>query len=269
MTSTNNVATPLHKANKKHLYIQKINSATPWGCFAVLFFMVIPMVSYAQANNITDDLGYESVIMPDLFSTSVVIHDKEAPPKEPNIASVIFLKLSPLTGLEERVDRLIHGIKKDIPPEFDHYGYEIRRYMAKSCNITIFEDEEYLIEQIRNVRKAKVIYKYWKEHLESEIAEIDKILEKRDKDSDLSLRTTLRQNKATVKTFLVSLKLWITSNENVLLQIFKNPEIYNTSYPEIIIPSVKDRLGFYNYFTAKQTRLKEIRSYVPFALMVH
>src|SRR4051812_43914435 len=50
-----------------------------------------------------------------------------APPIEPNFIPVKFLKTTPPKTLQERIDRLVEGIKIDTPPEYDYYGYEIRR----------------------------------------------------------------------------------------------------------------------------------------------
>ena len=226
--------------------------------------ILIPQNLYAR-NNVTS--GTE-IVMPELRSTSVMIDDDDEMPIEPNIGVVTYKKRKPLTSMKERVDRLVQGVNKNIPPEFDHYGYEIRRYMSRAGNLEIFENEEYLKDQIRNVRKAAIIFKYWKKYLESEVLEIEKLI---DNDETISpvIRTVFKQNKTTLKTFIVSLKSWIDSNERLLLHVYNNPEFFEVYYPEIIIISPQDNVKFYNLSVIKQTKLKDIRAYRPFNMMVH
>lgn len=234
-----------------------------------LFFY--PSVSHAARNMFeveTDaDSGYEEVFLPKLFPSSVVIDDDDAWPDEPNLGQVTFLKLPPLSGLSERVDRLIQGVTKDIAPEFDHYGYEIRRYMATVGNKDIYEDREYLFEQLKNVRKASVIADYWKKALEEEMVAIEKIV---DEDPSVSFadRTAFKQNSITVKTFLIVLRGWLDSNERFLVHVLENPNVYEIFYPEIVI-NAKSRVDFYNRFNLKQAKLKDIKEYMPFAMMVY
>ncbi len=238
---------------------------------ALSLAFLMPQHLYARDNNLAlnVDAGYDHVVMPELFSTSVLIDDDENPPIEPNIVEVKFLKLPGINGDTERVDRLIQGIKKDMPPEYDHYGHEIRRYMAGVGNIKIFKDEEYLIQQIKNVRKAEVIADFWGKHLNNEISELEKIIND-NKNTTFSVRTAFKQNKVTAKTFLISLKGWIDKNKIFLMGVLNNdPEIYEILYPEIIIKSSQDRLDLYNNLTARQIKLKEIKAYQPFAMMVY
>lgn len=226
--------------------------------------ILIPQNLYAR-NNVTS--GTE-IVMPELRSTSVMIDDDDEMPVEPNIGVIIYKKRKPLTSMRERVDRLVQGVNKNIPPEFDHYGYEIRRYMSRAGNLEIFEDEEYLKDQIRNVRKAAIVFKYWKKYLEDEVLEIEELV---DNDETISpvIRTVFKQNKTTLKTFIVSLKSWIDSNERLLLHVYNNPEIFEVYYPEIIIISPQANVKFYNLSLIKQTKLKDMRAYRPFNMMVH
>ena len=89
--------------------------------------------------------------------------------EEPFFKKVTMMKLDPPLSVRERVDRLLYGINTDVPPEYDHYGYEIRRYMTDVGNIKIFDGPEFLVKQIKNVRKARVIAEYWKKHINNEV----------------------------------------------------------------------------------------------------
>ncbi len=239
--------------------------------FLVSVAVLAPHNLYAQhsSRTLSADSDYDKVVMPDLFSESVLVDDGETPPIEPNIIEVKFLKMPDIRGNSERVDRLIQGIKKDIPPEYDHYGHEIRRHMAGVGNLKIFEDEEYLIQQIKNVRKAGVIADFWKRHLKSEVKELENIVGNNENTS-FADRTAFKQNKIASKTFIISLEAWIKANEKFLMTIYNSPpDMYEVLYPEITIKSSKIKLKFYNNFKAKQIKLKEIRAYQSFAMMVY
>lgn len=213
------------------------------------------------------DTGYEEVFMPELHANSVIIDDDDEWPNEPNLAKVQFKKIPPLSGLGERIDRLVHGIKKDIAPEYDHYGYEIRRYMSTVGNKKIYSDSDFLIEQIKNVRKANVIADYWRKALEEEMDALKEIVENNNTIS-FSERTTYKQNKVAVRTFLIILRSWLAANEGFLMTILEDPNVYDINYPEIII-SDKSRIDFYNKLNLKRAKLKDIRQYQSFAMMVY
>lgn len=248
------------------------NLALLSGVLCMFGGVLIALPASAQEVVVTDaDTDYEEVFMPQLFSTSVTIDDDELPQDEPNIQQVDFLKLPELTSLEERIDRLIHGILTTIPPEYDHYGHEIRRYMADVGNPKIYQDgeDEFLIQRIKNVRKAAVIVKYWKEYLLSEIDDIEKEIEKENAGILFSTKTAFKQNQTTVKTFLLSLNAWVDANEKLLMNVFDNPGIYEVYYPEIIFVKPIKRVDYYNAASLQSQKLKDIRAYPPFAMMVY
>lgn len=216
----------------------------------------------------TTDSGYEPVFEPRLTNTSVIIDEDDREPMEPNIAPTRFLKYPPVSSLGERVGRLVYGISTDIRPEHDHYGYEIRRYMSEVGNMKIFSDPDFLGEQIKNVRKARVIAEYWKKSINKEILDIQEVMDA-DSAIDLRVRTNFKQNKVAAQTFLISLKAWIDANERLLMTVLKNPGIYEVEYPEILIVVPTTRITFYNLYATKQAKLKDMHQYQPFGLMVY
>ncbi|MFP4098815.1 MAG: hypothetical protein ACLFP8_08390 [Alphaproteobacteria bacterium] len=211
---------------------------------------------------------YEEVFTPEMGTTSVLIDDDAEEAEEPNISETTFLKYPPVGSVDERVDRLLFGIETQIQPEFDHYGHEIRRYMVAVGNMRIFDDYDFLLEQYRNVKKAEIIAKYWMEHLEKEVKELEEIM---DTDSTVSLavRTKFRQNRVAMRSFSIRLKSWIDANKALLERIGNNQEIYIVEYPEIIITSMPHRVQFFNAFALRQAKLKDIQTYAPFAMMVY
>jgi hypothetical protein len=226
----------------------------------------------AQARNVVPgsapDSSYEEVYTPVMTTTSVMIDDDEEPPLEPNIGQAKFFRYPELTSTSERVDRLLHGINIYVTPEYDQYGHEIRRYMARIGNMKMYEDPEYLLNQYRNVKKAAVIAKFWQNHLELEVSQIESIMEK-DETISLSTRTAFRQNKMAVRSFIMSLNSWIDSNEQLMRKIGQDPKLYLVRYPEIIVLNAKDRIDFHNLLSVRAARLKDIQRYAPFSIMVY
>lgn len=236
-------------------------------CYGLIFTALLLFAALFSASAFAGnkDDEYSSVFMPKLEYGSVIIDDDDIPPSEPNIVKITFLKNTPVIGLGERVERLIQGITLDIPPEYDIYGYEIRRYMAHAGNPKIYTDEDYLIDQIRNVRKARIILRYWQEYLANEVDEIEKLIE--DQDSSSSIRTSFRQNKAIVRSFMVAAQGWLDSNERLLMNVFDTFGYVTVDYPELIFLRPHQRIDFYNLFVARQSKLKEIHKYTAFSTM--
>lgn len=242
---------------------------TKLGLTALTVCLLFNCPVYAQAQ-IVMDTGPEAVIMPVLESNYVIIDNNDQPPLEPNIGQIDFRKIPEVVEIPDRIASLIHGITIDIPPEYDHYGYEIRRYMSRAGNLRVFEDREYLVEQIKNVRKAKVIAKFWSDLLKKEIDEIEQVIDQ-DTDRKISFasKTAFKQNKRTTETFLISLDNWLVTNEDYLLFILDNPDRYVVNYPSILIGEESVRVPFYNKTLLRQTRLKEIKEYLPFSIMAY
>src|SRR5690606_38806905 len=65
----------------------------------------------------------------------------------PTISKIEFTVIPPAATLQERIDRLLHGLRTPVAHEHDHYGYEIRRYMARIGDQEIFQDTERLQEE--------------------------------------------------------------------------------------------------------------------------
>ena len=231
-----------------------------WICLIIL--MTLPATAYAGKDDI--DLN---VPMPELTPGSVMIDYDDQPPKEPNIVEISYLKIYPPRSLKERVNRLVHGITMDVPPEYDHYGYEIRRYMATVGNPKVFTDEAFLIEQIKNVRKARVVLRYWQKHIQEEMEQIEKEIE--DVDAGSGVRTAYKQNRQETRSFFVDAQSWVDSNERLLMSVFDVFGYVQIEYPELIFLRPHQRIDFYNAFQARQFKLKEIRRYQSFTIMVY
>ncbi len=222
----------------------------------------------AFAKRHAQDTNHNEIFYPIMEENSIRIDNDEQPPKEHNIRKIKFLEYPEATSVNERINRLLYGIETDVGAEYDYYGYEIRRYMVHVGNIKIYEDPEYLLEEYRNTRKAKVIAQFWRKYLESEIEKIEDIIKKK-KNTSFSNRTIFIRNRSKVLSFLVSLNSWIDANEKILEKIGERPEIYSVKYPEIFIHNNTDRTDLYNLLSVRATKLKAIRKYTPFASMIY
>lgn len=214
-----------------------------------------------------DSQGYDLVFMPTMKDNIITIDNDNLPPPEPNIVPVTFLQDTPPRGLLDRVNRLSHGISVDIPPEYDQYGYEIRRYMSGVGNIKIYTDEEFLIEQIKNTRKARVIVRFWQQHLEKELGELEALIS--EQDSSSSVWTALKQNRQLTRSFIIDLQGWVDSNERLLLKIFDLFGYIQLQYPELIFLRPHERIEFFNLYQIRQAKLNAIKKYQAFALMAY
>lgn len=242
--------------------------------FAWLLLIIVTVIcsSHVYANKrykhlLKPDASYEPPFEPVLLSASIKIDDDKDPPTEPRFLDVKYKKLTPYTSIEDRIKRLNFGISKTIPPEYDHYGHEIRRYMAEVGNLRVFEDEEFLKEQIKSVKKAKVVFDYWEQYLNKEIKEIDEYISTQPVTA--SGRTNLKQSKAQLKTFLIIMKSWLYANERYLTFIFENFEDIELEYPEILFLNQRPKIEMYNRFAFKQQKLKELKDFKPFEMMVY
>ncbi len=236
---------------------------------AVTFMSLALVAGQTEAANAKkknrDAQGYDLVFMPTMKDNVITIDNDSIPPNEPNIVPVTFLQDTPPRGLLDRVNRMVHGITVDIPPEYDQYGYEIRRYMSHVGNVKIYTDEEFLIEQIRNTRKARVIVRFWQQHLEKEVEEIEKLVA--EQDSSSSVWTALKQNRQVTRTFVIDLQGWVDSNERLLMNILDTFSYVQLDYPELIFLRPHERIEFFNLYQTRQAKLNAIKKYQAFALM--
>ncbi len=214
------------------------------------------------------DTTHQPVPLPKLFDTSVTLDEDEVADEPPTIPKTTLKKLPELNSLDERIDRLTRGVQTTMRPEYDHYGYEIRRYMASSGDMKIYEDRDFIEKQIKNVRKASIIADYWKKYLEQELKDIEGIIEKGEGVSFVN-RTEFKQGKITIRTFLISLRGWIDANERFLTQLYENLDLLDLYYPEVLISDNKIRVDFYNKLLLRQTKVNEIKAYQPFSMMVY
>ena len=79
------------------------------------------------------------------------------------LPEVTYFDPPEITVLSEQFDSLLFGILTDLPPEYDLYGYEVRRYMSGIYSEAVFTDKIELKQQLYNIRRAKIVLSYWED----------------------------------------------------------------------------------------------------------
>lgn len=190
-----------------------------------------------------------------------------SPPVEPLFKQVKFLKQAPPKTVIERIDRLIHGIRIDIPPEYDHYGYEIRRYMKSILTPDDLNNTMLIPEKLKSARTARVILDYWKKSLMEEMKIIEDELAKGNTGSNIL--TTYRYNKGIVNAFIPELYSWIDSNIEFLEFLQEIGGEFYVEYPfyELSTPPLAEKLD--QLYRKREEGLKRVVPYSPFSAMVY
>ncbi len=207
------------------------------------------------------------IFMPFMGLDKVTIDDNDTPPFEPNIIVVKYLQDAPPRNLGERVERLVHGITVDIPPEYDIYGYELRRYMQAVGNPKIYTDNNYLAEQLKNIAKANIVLDYWRQHLKKEMEELEPLAEGHE--VSFITKTAFKQNAGIVKQFLSDSQTWLDANKNFLIYLDSIEGKYTLIYPEIKFQIPEFATKYTRLLTKKQESIRKIREYTIFRLMVY
>ncbi len=191
-----------------------------------------------------------------------------SPPAEPVFDEVTFLKLDPPRSMNERIERLIHGIYVDIPPEYDHFGYEVRRYMTSVAGPEILGSPVNLKGQIKNIKSAEIILRYWRQAHQKEIANIEAEME--EKGASSSIRSSLKYNRGIAEAFFVEAQSWTHNNRALLELLLKTgPQGYKFKSHVFTFNDQRDLKKFARLYKARQDALKEIHGYTPFRMMVY
>ncbi len=188
-------------------------------------------------------------------------------PVEPQYAQVKFLKAQPPKTLSDRIDQMLFGIKTDIPPEYDIYGYEIRRYMKSILTPADLNDPILITKKIEDCKKARIVLDYWRKFLNTEIIEIQKTIDGGDVTD--SARTSFKYHERIVKKFIQDQYAWIDGNLAFLEYLQSINGQFQVQYPFYDIPDPKKRDKIDQLYNKRQESLREIMSYTPFRLMIY
>lgn len=188
--------------------------------------------------------------------------------EDPEFDNVKYLKLEPPKSLRERIDRLIHGSYVDLPPEYDHYGYEIRKYMAHVGGPLIPASTVNLKGQLQNIQSAKKIAELWRKKQLEEIRAIETKMEEHASSS--SYRPKFKYNAGTVKAFFTELDSWLDNNEALLEYLLEiGPNAYTYEAPVFKFKDNKQRMSYARLYDAQLRSLEVIRKYPPFRVMLY
>jgi hypothetical protein len=189
------------------------------------------------------------------------------PPPEPEYPEIQYLKLEEPRTLKEKIEYMVNGITVDVPPEYDHYGYELRRYMARAGNPEIYASPARRAQELQNVKNAKIILSYWMNELAKQSGEIAETIEEENSSSDI--RSSYKYNGGVVSAFNAEIQNWLNTHEELLtfLQQREQKYLFQDSYVRFL--KYEDRDVFAKIFKARVAALDEINDYSPFAGMVY
>lgn len=186
---------------------------------------------------------------------------------EPNLPDVKLLAQDPPRTLKERIDRLIEGVTIDVPPEYDHYGYEIRRYMSHILNREIFQNRNRLKQELQNIRNAKIVMAHWSKALNGEIKALEEQIDVADSSS--STRTAFHHNSGTARVFIQEVNTWLEHNEKLLAFLAsKNEAEYSFTEEQLNFMMPDDARMFSKLMRIREEARKiVIGKYAPFRMM--
>lgn len=188
---------------------------------------------------------------------------------EPFFKKVEFKTIEPAYGLQERVERILYGLYTDVPPEYDHYGYEIRRYMASIGNANSINNPNFIAAQLKNIKNASIILDYWQKSLKEEMDEIDQ--EITDSNNRTNIRTIFKYNRGVATAFFVEQQNWMNNNKMLLEYLQEiGPRAYKYHENGVLTFKNKEHLRrFSAIYRSKLISLRQIREYLPFRMMIY
>ncbi len=189
------------------------------------------------------------------------------PPNEPNIPQIKFHQIPPSGSLQERIDRLVEGMTVDIPPEYDHFGYELRRYMATVGNAEIYANAERRALEIKNVKTARIIFDYWIADVRKKMSQISKDIEAQNAPSDV--RTSFKYNTGVVNAFQMECQIWLDKNKDLLQFLEENKDQYVYKPPHLNFKEMEALNAFASLYDVRAKARAEINKYPTFSMMVY
>ncbi len=200
-------------------------------------------------------------------SEKLYIRDKNKPrPAIPYFPEVTYQRPPVPQTVSEQVSSVKYGIDIIIDPKYDHYGYEIRRFMVGVLNPEVYTDLEKINDELFNIEKAKIVAEYWSKHIRIEAKEIKENIEKSSA-SNNQVQRILGHNLATANIFFADLNQWIQSNKKNLDFLKEHYGQYGFEDPVIVFDDVKKQREFEDLLKDQQAKLDKIRAYGPFTNM--
>lgn len=188
-------------------------------------------------------------------------------PKAPIFREIQFVKLPKINNLSQRIERLVYGIYTDVNPQYDHYGYEIRRYMVDTANPQFLNYSSHIEQNIEEIKKCRIILDFWKRELVKEMEEIEIELEKIQGVS--KMKSTFRFNKNTINGFIPVAYSWLDLNLEYLEFLKEFHGQYFVQYPIYYFKDSYIQNRYMKLHHKRQQAVDRINTFSPFRLMMY
>jgi len=187
---------------------------------------------------------------------------------EPKFQQIQFYKYPEPTILTAKIEALLHGITVSLPPEYDMYGHELRRYMSAIAGPEVMSDKKRLAEEIANTKRAKIILEYWTKEITDNIDKLATEIEA-DEAVDPAARTSFKYNSGRAKAFIIEANSWVDNNQAMLEALFEMWSGFEYREPSINFGSQKDLNNYARLFRAREKSLRIMQEYPPFRMMIY
>lgn len=190
------------------------------------------------------------------------------PPTEPVYPPVRHVVFDWPVDLHARIEALLHGLSMDMPPEYDYYGYEIRRYMVSVCNINVLASKDNIKGQLINIENAENVLRNWRKDLNRRMAQIEQQMDEEGAEPDD--RVLYRYNKGKVSAFFAETESWIRNNKALLQYLHRlGKDNYKIKGSKFSFRNEADLEKFVSLYDARERALQQMRKYTPFKLMIY
>ncbi|MGB0720307.1 MAG: hypothetical protein ACPGRX_07525 [Bdellovibrionales bacterium] len=186
---------------------------------------------------------------------------------EPDFPEIQFFALDPPKTLNEKIEALLYGITIDLPPQYDVYGYEIRRSMAHIGAEKTLSDPKAVHQALLDTQRAGLLLDEWNKKRIEEMRDIEKTLE--ETGADYTQRSAFKYNRGQVQAFMIETRSWIENNRKLLALLHNAGEEVEYVNGRINFRNPDDLKKFAKTYEARQKSLQQLHTYPLFRMMVY
>lgn len=187
---------------------------------------------------------------------------------EPSFPEIKFYKYPEPSTLSARIETIVHGLTISLPPEYDLYGYELRRYMSTIAGSEAMNSKKRLAAEIANTKRAKIILEHWGKEITAYIDKLGAEIEA-DDSIDSATRTSFKFKSGKAKAFLVEANSWVDNNQAMLEALYEMWGVYEYRDPSINFRNQEDLNKYARLFRAREKSLRLMHEYPPFRMMIY
>lgn len=187
---------------------------------------------------------------------------------EPSFPQIQFYKYPDPPTLSARIETLVHGVTVSLPPEYDMYGYELRRYMSAIAGPEVMSSKKRLAAEIANTKRAKIMLEHWGKEITANIDALGAEIED-DDNIDSAARISFRFKSGKAKAFLVEANSWVDNNQRMLEALYEMWGVYEYNDPSINFGHEEDLGKYARLFRAREKALRLMHEYPPFRMMIY